>query len=257
MIVEETRTGPGGDTTVRWLVSCKHKALSGSSVTSADEVNVRDRMETHECTGLIAFYSRIPSSGLTTNLRALQPKFGLIIYDAEHIERKLLDSPKGRTLAARFMPKSFNAWVENSQYAITKPSSDPQLIINKFFLRAPHHNLANGLKEAAERGLLAFVVVFDPAHPQHSRLDFSLGYFMDYQTTKRLVDQYFVPIVGPSDDSQFSALVPEDDPLENCLWVVLDPSGVVIRRESVYANPGEGMKRVRKVVEERLEVAKP
>jgi HJR/Mrr/RecB family endonuclease len=50
MIVAETRTGPGGDTTVRWLVSCKHKAHTGTSVTSVDEPNLRDRIETHECT---------------------------------------------------------------------------------------------------------------------------------------------------------------------------------------------------------------
>src|SRR5271166_1871110 len=99
LIVEEKRTGPGGDTTVRWLVSCKHRAHGGSSVTLGDEANLRDRIEIHECAGFIAFYSTIPSSGLARNLQALQPKFGLLVYDAEHMERKLLDSPRGRTLA--------------------------------------------------------------------------------------------------------------------------------------------------------------
>lgn len=248
MIAEETRTGPGGDTTVRWLVSCKHKAHAGNSVTPADEANLRDRIETHGCTGFIAFYSTLPSSGLATNLRALQPKFGLLVYDAEHLERKLLDNPRGRTLAARFLPESFNAWVPQSQYAVAPPSADPQFIRNTFFLREPHSNLSDGLKEAAARRLLAFVVVFDPAHPQRSKLNFALGYFMEYQTTKRLVDEHFVPIVGPSSDPLLSALVPEDDPLESCLWVVLSPTGEVLHRERVYANPDEGMKRVRQVI---------
>lgn len=221
MIVAETRTGPGGDTTVQWLVSCKHKAHGGTSVTPADEPNLRDRIETHECTGFIAFYSTLPSSGLATNLRALQPKFGLLIYDAEHVERKLLDSPRGRTLAARFMPVSFNTWVQQSQHTVAHASSDPQLIRNTFFLREPHSHLADGLKEAAARKLLAFVVIFDPAHPQRSKLNHALGYFMEYQTTKRMVDEHFVPIVGPSSDPQLSALVPEGEPLELCLWVVL------------------------------------
>lgn len=147
MIVAETRTGPGGDTTVRWLVSCKHKAHAGASVTPADEPNLRDRIETHECTGFIAFYSTLPSSGLAINLQALRPKFGLIKYDAAHVERKLLDSPRGRTLAARFMPVSFNTWVQHSQYAVAQPSTDPQLIGNTFFLRMPHSNLADGLEK--------------------------------------------------------------------------------------------------------------
>jgi hypothetical protein len=250
MIAVETRTGPGGDTTVRWLVSCKHKAHTGASVTSGDELNLRDRIETHECTGFIAFYSTLPSSGLATHLHALQPKFGLLIYDAEHVERKLLDTPRGRTLAVRFMPASFSIWVRQSQYAVTQPAADPQLICNTFFLREPHSNLADGLKEAAARGLLAFVVIFDPAHPQHSQLNYALGCFMGYQTTKRLVDEYFVPIVGPSADPQLSALVPEDEPLELCLWVVLNPAGQVLRREGVYANSDEGMKRVREVIRE-------
>jgi hypothetical protein len=42
--------------------------------------------------------------------------------------------------------------------------------------------------------------------------------------------------------------VPEDDPLESCLWVVLDLSSSIIRRERIYANPDEGMKRVREVI---------
>ncbi|PTS81233.1 hypothetical protein DBR17_09895 [Sphingomonas sp. HMWF008] len=44
MIVEEERLGPGGANIIRWLVSCKHKAHSGTSVTPGDEQNVRDRL---------------------------------------------------------------------------------------------------------------------------------------------------------------------------------------------------------------------
>ena len=212
LIAEETRSGPGGDTLVRWLVSCKHKAHGGGSVTPSDEFNIHDRLETHDCTGFIAFYSTVPSSGLATILKALQPKFGFILYDAAYIERKLLDSPRGRTLAARFMPASLNRWVQRSQYAVAAPSPDPQMIRNKFFLREPHARLDEGLKEAKARNILAFVVIYDPAHTSHSKLDFALSYFMEYETTKRLVDQHFVPIVGPSSDPSFSALVPQEDP---------------------------------------------
>ena len=248
LIVEETRSGPGGDTVVRWLVSCKHKAHSGASVTSGDELGIRDRVERHGCTGFISFYSTVPSSGLADTLKSLRPKFGLIIYDPAHIERKLLDSPGFRKLAARFVPVSFNGWVQNSQYAATPPASDPQMAHNRYFLRKPHSRLDEGLAEAKARNLMAFVVVYDPTHPTHSKLDYSLGYFMEYQTTKRLVDQHFVPIVGPSSAPEFVALVPEDDPLENALWVVLDSDGNIIVREGVYANPDVGMKRVRALI---------
>lgn len=248
LIVEEIRSGPGGETLVRWLVSCKHKAHGGGSVTSADETNIRDRLDTHRCAGFLAFYSTLPSSGLSAILSALPPDYGLLLYDAASIERKLLDNPRGRTLAARYMPVSLNSWVQRSQFAVVAPARDPHLIGNKFFLRKPHRKLDDGLAEAKARNLLAFIVIYDPAHFSHSKLDFSLGYFMEYQTTKRLVDQHFVPIVGPSDDPMFAALVPDDNPLELCLWVVIDGNGRVLRREGVYANPDEGMKRVRSVI---------
>ncbi len=133
LIVEETRSGPGGDTIVRWLVSCKHKAHGGASVTVSDEANIRDRIETNRCTGLIAFYSTVPSSGLSDIFRALPPKYGVIIYDPAHIERKLVDSPGFRKIAARYLPKSFNAWMQESQYAVTSPSPDPQFARNSYF----------------------------------------------------------------------------------------------------------------------------
>ena len=248
LIVEEIRSGPGGETSVRWLVSCKHKAHSGGSVTPSEETNIHDRLETHRCAGFLAFYSTLPSSGLSTTLSALPPKHASLLYDSAGIERKLLDSPRGRILAARYMPVSFNAWVQRSQFVAAPPVQDPQLIRNKFFLRRPHDRLDQGLAEAKARNVLAFVVIYDPAHPSHSKLDYALGCFTEYQTTKRLVDQHFVPIIGPSDDPMFSSLVPEDDPLELCLWVVLDGNGKVLRREGVYANPDEGMKRVRSVI---------
>jgi hypothetical protein len=122
------------------------------------------------------------------------------------------------------------------------------MVRNRYFLREPHSNLEQSLEEAKSRGLMVFVVIYDPHHPKLSRLDHSLGYFMDYQTTKRLVDQHFVPMLGPSTDPQLFALVPEDDPLENALWVVLDHDGNIVEREGVYANPDEGLKRVRALI---------
>ncbi|GAA0566706.1 hypothetical protein GCM10009416_00870 [Craurococcus roseus] len=251
LIVEEERMGPGGTNRVRWLVSCKHKAHSGTSVFPSDEQNIRDRLGTHRCDGFIAFYSTLPSSGLGETLSKLRPEFGCLQLDAEVVERKLLDSPRGRILAARYMPKSFNAWMQASRAAALAVSTpDPQRSSNRYFLRAPHDDLAAARAEAAVRDLPVFAVVFDPEHPSHSRIDYSLGFFMDYLTTKRLVDQHFVAMVGPSSDPDLAALVPADDLLETCLWVVLRGDGTIVRCESVYENPGEGMKRVRAVIAE-------
>lgn len=71
---------------------------------------------------------------------------------------------------------------------------------------------------------------------------------MEYHTTKKLVDRSFVAVVVPNLTPEIIALVPADDPLENCLWVVMQPNGEIIRREGVYANADEGMKRVRAVI---------
>lgn len=249
IIVEEDRSGPGGTTVVRWLVSCKHKAHSGASVTPGDEQNVRDRLGTHGCQGFIAFYSTVPSSGLGTTLTSLRPKFEFLQLDAEAIERRLLDSPKGRAVAARYAPKSFAAWSRASQAAAaTKPAPDPHLSFNRFFLREPHEELESARSEATARKVPVFAVIYDPDHPSHSKIDHALGYFMEYQTTKKLVDQHFVALVGPSSAPDLAALVPADNPLEKCLWVVLTSGGELLRCQGVIGNPDDGMRLVQELI---------
>lgn len=250
LIVEEDRTGPGGTNKVRWLVSCKHKAHSGDSVRAADEINVRDRIENHECLGFISFYSTLPSSGLSTTLKALSPRFEYLQLDNGIIERKLLENPRGRTLAARYMPISFQRWIMASQTAVSTSSSDPQRSATRFFLRVPHDNIRDVKAEAQERGVLVFLVIFDPDHPTHSKIEHGLGYFMEYHTTKKLVDQHFAIAVVPSTSDNALELIPEDDPLEKCLWIVMRADGSILRCESVVGNPDVGMRVVRSVVKD-------
>lgn len=109
LIVEEVRAGIAGETRLRWLVSCKHNAHTGASVTPEDERDIHDRVATHNCNGFLAFYSTIPSSGLAAKLNAANP-FEVQVYNAELIERELLKSSAGLQLARRFFPKSFAAW---------------------------------------------------------------------------------------------------------------------------------------------------
>lgn len=113
LIVVEKRTGIGGITTIKWLVSCKHKAHSGASVSPDDESNIRDRLDTHACNGFIGFYSTLQSSGLAVILNSLKGKVEVKIFDREKIEGKLLENKAGIDLAKRYFPKSMNQWLES------------------------------------------------------------------------------------------------------------------------------------------------
>ncbi len=112
LIVEEHRHGIGGVTIIRCLVSCKHNAHSGSSVTPTVEQNIIDRLNAHNCSFFMGFYSTVPSSGLTANLDGFKDHNNIeyFIYDREWIERLLLDSDYGRELTRRFFPISFGKW---------------------------------------------------------------------------------------------------------------------------------------------------
>lgn len=110
LLVQETRTGVGGSTQVKWLVSCKHKAHSGSSVKPTDETNIRDRVEANGCQGFIGFYSTIASTGLSGNLDGMKGKFEVQVFDREKIEGKILNSTKGLEVANRYFPKSIEEW---------------------------------------------------------------------------------------------------------------------------------------------------
>jgi hypothetical protein len=110
LVVQDARTGVAGETLVKSLVGCKHKAHSGASVTSEDEPDIHDRVRTHDCQGFLGFYSTIPSSGLATKLNAPTLPLEVQVYDPERIERHLLTSSSGLPLAKRFFPKSLARW---------------------------------------------------------------------------------------------------------------------------------------------------
>jgi predicted transcriptional regulator len=112
LIAEEIRTGVGGETKIRWLVSCKHMAHSGRAIGVNDEVNVSDRVKAHGCQGFMGFYSSVASAGLSQRLEALQretPGFEFNILYREIIERTLLDGQLDH-IFERYFPDSFSAW---------------------------------------------------------------------------------------------------------------------------------------------------
>lgn len=139
IIVEEKRTGVGGETTVRWLVSCKHKAHSGNSVSPVDDSNVQDRVSSNKCQGFIGFYSTLASSGLATMLDGLKDRIECQIYDKERIEKELVHSARGLEISERYFPLSLAAWKNNNPGPAKIFSGKPSLkckVCNKELLEA-------------------------------------------------------------------------------------------------------------------------
>src|SRR5579859_5125301 len=51
LIVSESRKGVGGETRIRWLVSCKHKAASKKAIGVGDEPSILERVKCKRCQG--------------------------------------------------------------------------------------------------------------------------------------------------------------------------------------------------------------
>jgi hypothetical protein len=107
--VQEQRQGVGGKTTIRWLVSCKHKAHTGRSVSLDDEENIVERVESKGCDGFLAFYSTLPSSSLAERIKKLTSRFETQVFDRARIERYLL-AKNCADVASRYFPESFKRW---------------------------------------------------------------------------------------------------------------------------------------------------
>lgn len=130
ILIQESRTGIGGETKVLWLVSCKHFAHSnlgkGKAVGVDDEINVSDRLSSNKCDGFIGFYSTIASSGLTQKLKGLSEDKHkeFQIFHRGNIEEILFRSLEGLQVARRYFPKSMKLWNESQGSIGSKPISD-------------------------------------------------------------------------------------------------------------------------------------
>lgn len=118
LIIQETRPGLSGTTKIKWLVSCKHYAHSGKSISDIDEPNILDRISVHNCEGFIGFYSTLPATSLGNNFEGLKNKTNIQSFDKEQIEKILLESPKGLRIASRYFPISYEKYkIENPKPA--------------------------------------------------------------------------------------------------------------------------------------------
>ena len=127
LIVEERRVGVAGETRVKWLVSCKHKAHSGAAVSPDDEPDIHDRVRTHGCNGFLGFYSTVPSAGLAAKLNAPGLPFEVQVFDSEMIERQLLSRKQYLELTKRFFPVSCERWKKDHLSPAKLFEEDPNL----------------------------------------------------------------------------------------------------------------------------------
>lgn len=106
----ETKKGQNGEIKIHWLVSCKHYAHSGKSITKEIEKDIRDRVDSHGCTGFIGFYSTIPHNSLVHSLEGLKNKINFHLYDNEKIESHIIGNHSMESLFYRYFPSSFEKW---------------------------------------------------------------------------------------------------------------------------------------------------
>lgn len=127
IIVSETREGVAGKTIIRWLVSCKHYAHSGKSVSDTDEPDIIDRVNSHKCQGFIGIYSTLPSTSLSGKLAGYADKIQSQIFDRERIEKTLLSNPQGIKLARRYFQKSIDTYITENPKPVAIFSSSTHL----------------------------------------------------------------------------------------------------------------------------------
>jgi hypothetical protein len=113
-----------------------------------------------------------------------------------------------------------------------------------FFKGATLTNLKEAVAASHKSDKGLFLVIYDQDHPPNSKINHKLGYFTEYEITTRLINEHFIQAIVSSNDLDTQQYIAEYH-LENCLLVVLDSKGRVLRKEGVYGNPDEGLKRVR------------
>ena len=109
IIVTEELTGNLNKYRFRWLVSCKHFATRGASVSETDEPNILERLSAFRTDGFIGFYSTLASSGLNSRLNALLKEEKIkdfTIFDHKAIENVLITVGYSHLLM-RYFPESY------------------------------------------------------------------------------------------------------------------------------------------------------
>jgi serine/threonine-protein kinase len=123
------------------------------------------------------------------------------------------------------------------------------VVRRRYFRGVVYDNLEDAQAAAIRDQRPVFLIVFDSTKPKKSEIEHALGYFMQRQSTKDEVARHFVQAIVDVHRLRDRNLVPAEETLESCLWLVLDLKGRSHITESVYANPDEGAKRVHAAVQ--------
>jgi hypothetical protein len=129
--------------------------------------------------------------------------------------------------------------------------------VQGYFYNNTYTDFKEAQNESRKQNKPLMLVIYNASSPQKSKLSYSLGYFMEYETTKNIVRDFFITAIVDSKNGGVSEYIPEDNYLDNCLMVVLAPDNTIIQREGVYANPDEGLKGVRMILEKWKNIKKP
>jgi hypothetical protein len=115
LIVGEAVTGMLTATARRWLVSAKHKAGSGKSVTPQDEPDPIGRVRVHSADGFMAVYSTLPSSTLDDTFdRMRSQNINVHVFDRGRIEKALLSDSRLRPVFKTYFPRSYDRFMSEA-----------------------------------------------------------------------------------------------------------------------------------------------
>lgn len=113
LILVEPLSGIFSKAKKRWLVSCKHFAFSGDSVSNKHEIDILGRVKVHKCDGFIAFYSTLPASGLANTINKIKDDISVQVFDGAKIEHYLVTEQRLRFVLQRYFPKSHKSITQN------------------------------------------------------------------------------------------------------------------------------------------------
>ncbi|HEY9753893.1 MAG TPA: DUF3298 domain-containing protein [Oculatellaceae cyanobacterium] len=121
---------------VKWLVSCKDHAESGTNVSESDvECSVIDKAAQHGCAGFLLATTTNVTSGLKANLDGLNAhnKLKTTVWDVHELTAQILKR-KNRDLFQQFFPESFRRYSEGKQKTKEDLAHYKQLVESKFGL---------------------------------------------------------------------------------------------------------------------------
>jgi hypothetical protein len=161
LVVEDVRLGKLGKSTIRYLVSCKHKAFSGKAVSPSDENDIDDRVKANGCDAFLACPALFPQSPLENGPQRT-PEPAVIFQEILRLDCEIC----GRNLLDKVKPMSFLGGVLG--YCIRQDSlgdEEPAIVDVCWYCKVKCMNATE--EQLKETGLLedGWDDIYDFLHP--------------------------------------------------------------------------------------------